>query len=80
MLGLGCTVVDITEHKQAEAVLQRAVDFREQLMAVLGHDLRNPLNAISASAFQLARGPRSWRRRSAAPWTASARPPRAWGG
>ncbi|WP_241758930.1 PAS domain-containing protein [Pyxidicoccus parkwayensis] len=55
LLGLGCTVVDITEHKQAEATLQRAVDFREQLLAVLGHDLRNPLNAINASAFQLSR-------------------------
>jgi PAS domain S-box-containing protein len=55
VLGLGCIVVDITEHKQAEASLQRAVDFREQLLAVLGHDLRNPLHAIGASAFQLAR-------------------------
>jgi len=55
VLGLGCTVVDITPHKQAAATLQRAVDFREQFLAVLGHDLRNPLNAISASAFQLAR-------------------------
>ncbi|WP_343073431.1 ATP-binding protein [Pyxidicoccus fallax] len=55
LLGLGCTLVDITEHKQTEAKLQRAVDFREQLLAVLGHDLRNPLNAIGASAFQLAR-------------------------
>ncbi|NVJ21400.1 PAS domain-containing protein [Myxococcus sp. AM011] len=55
LLGMGCVVVDITQHKQAEAALQRAVDFREQLLAVLGHDLRNPLNAISASAFQLAR-------------------------
>jgi len=55
VLGLGCTVVDITEHKRAEATLQRAVDFREQLLAVLGHDLRNPLNAIGASAFQLSR-------------------------
>lgn len=54
-LGVGCTVVDITEHKQAQATLQRAVDFREQFLAVLGHDLRNPLNAISASAFQLSR-------------------------
>ncbi|WP_254041531.1 sensor histidine kinase [Myxococcus guangdongensis] len=55
LLGLGCTVVDITEHKQTEAALQRAVDFREQLLAILGHDLRNPLNAIGASAFQLSR-------------------------
>ncbi|QDE72748.1 histidine kinase [Myxococcus xanthus] len=55
VLGLSCTVVDVSHHKRAEAVLQRAVDFREQLMAVLGHDLRNPLNAINASAFQLTR-------------------------
>ncbi|NTX11020.1 PAS domain-containing protein [Myxococcus sp. CA051A] len=55
LLGLGCVLVDITHHKQTEASLQRAVDFREQLLAVLGHDLRNPLNAIGASAFQLAR-------------------------
>ncbi|MFP2962151.1 ATP-binding protein [Myxococcus sp. 1LA] len=48
VLGVSCTVVDVSHHK-------RAVDFREQLMAVLGHDLRNPLNAINASAFQLSR-------------------------
>ncbi|MCP3105297.1 ATP-binding protein [Myxococcus sp. K15C18031901] len=55
LLGLGCTLVNITAHKQAEAALQHSVDFREQLLAVLGHDLRNPLNAIGASAFQLSR-------------------------
>lgn len=55
LLGVGCTVVDVTEHKRAEAKLQQAVDFREQLLAVLGHDLRNPLHAIGASAFLLGR-------------------------
>ncbi|AEI64128.1 ATP-binding protein [Corallococcus macrosporus] len=55
VLGLSCTVVDVSHHKRSEAMLQRAVDFREQLMAVVGHDLRNPLNAINASAFQLSR-------------------------
>ncbi|WP_338873435.1 ATP-binding protein [Myxococcus stipitatus] len=55
LLGLGCVLVDVTSHKLAEAALQRALDFREQLLAILGHDLRNPLNAISASAFQLSR-------------------------
>ncbi|MFP2925632.1 PAS domain-containing protein [Pyxidicoccus sp. 3LG] len=55
VLGLACAVVDITGHKRAEAALRQAVDFREQLLAVLGHDLRNPLNAIVASAFQLTR-------------------------
>lgn len=55
MLGVGCVVLDITERKQAEQALERAVSFREQLLAVLGHDLRNPLGAISASAFLLTR-------------------------
>jgi PAS domain S-box-containing protein len=55
LLGVGTAVVDITAHKEAEATLERSVTFREQLLAMLGHDLRNPLNAIAASAFQLAR-------------------------
>jgi PAS domain S-box-containing protein len=55
LLGIGGVVLDITAHKKAEQALEQAVSFREQLMAVLGHDLRNPLGAISASAFQLAR-------------------------
>jgi len=55
MLGVGCVVLDITAHKQAEQALERALSFREQLLAVLGHDLRNPLGAISASAFLLSR-------------------------
>lgn len=55
MLGIGCVLLDITSHKQAEKALEQALSFREQLMAVLGHDLRNPLGAISASAFLLSR-------------------------
>lgn len=55
MLGVGATVVDISDHKRAEAALQQAIDFREELLAVLGHDLRNPLHAVSASAFMLGR-------------------------
>ncbi|MFB1484276.1 ATP-binding protein [Corallococcus sp. RDP092CA] len=53
LLGVGCTVVDITDHKRAEAALEQAIDFREELIAVLGHDLRNPLHAVTASAFML---------------------------
>ncbi|KFE66033.1 ATP-binding protein [Hyalangium minutum] len=55
LMGAGCVVLDITERKQAEQALERAISFREQLLAVLGHDLRNPLGAISASAFLLSR-------------------------
>ncbi|MFP2896143.1 ATP-binding protein [Corallococcus sp. 4LFB] len=39
---------DITELRNAE-------DFREQFIGILGHDLRNPLNALSMSAQQLQR-------------------------
>ncbi|RKH15252.1 response regulator [Corallococcus sp. CA047B] len=39
---------DITEVRNAE-------DFREQFLGILGHDLRNPLNALSMSAQQLQR-------------------------
>ncbi|WP_224244949.1 sensor histidine kinase [Hyalangium gracile] len=55
LMGVGCIVLDITSHKQAEQALEQALTFREQLLAVLGHDLRNPLGAIGASAFLLSR-------------------------
>ena len=55
LLGIGSTVVDVTAHKQAQRTLEQAVGFREQLLAVLGHALRNPLNSITASAFLLSR-------------------------
>jgi PAS domain S-box-containing protein len=55
VLGLGCVLVDITAQKEVEAELRHSGELREQLIGVLGHDLRNPLNAISASAFLLQR-------------------------
>ncbi|MBZ4415302.1 ATP-binding protein [Myxococcus sp. RHSTA-1-4] len=39
---------DVTEERSAE-------EFREQFIGMLGHDLRNPLNALSISAQQLQR-------------------------
>ncbi|MCK8497843.1 sensor histidine kinase [Myxococcus fulvus] len=42
------TARDVTEERSAE-------EFREQFIGMLGHDLRNPLNALSMSAQQLKR-------------------------
>lgn len=55
VLGLGCVLMDITAQKEVEVELRHSAELREQLIGVLGHDLRNPLNAISASAFLLQR-------------------------
>ncbi|WNG13691.1 ATP-binding protein [Cystobacter fuscus] len=53
--GLGCVLVNITQQKRVEAELRRAGELRERLIGVVGHDLRNPLNAISISAGLLQR-------------------------
>ncbi len=46
---------DITDQKRAQEQLAQALVFREQVMAVLGHDLRNPLAAVRALASLLLR-------------------------
>jgi PAS domain S-box-containing protein len=56
-IGFSGTSVDTTELRRAEAELRRAVAFREQLIGILGHDLRNPVSAVRglASLLQLDR-------------------------
>ncbi|GFE63595.1 PAS domain-containing sensor histidine kinase [Litoreibacter roseus] len=57
-----CSARDVTEAKENEAALQAMEEkarLREQFMAVLGHDLRNPLAAIGASARIAARQPQT---------------------
>ncbi|OSP54431.1 PAS domain-containing sensor histidine kinase [Pseudoruegeria sp. SK021] len=52
-----CSARDVTEHKEAVNALlvtERDAHLREQFIAVLGHDLRNPLAAI-ASAIRIIR-------------------------
>ncbi len=44
------TLTDIHEQKEASKELAQANAFQRQLLAVVGHDLRNPLNAISLTA------------------------------
>lgn len=53
-----CSARDITDHKEAIAALidsERDARLREQFIAVLGHDLRNPLAAISSATRMIRR-------------------------
>ncbi len=52
------SMMDITERTRALERLSEEARFRERFIGILGHDLRNPLNAITLSA-------RALRRRSA---------------
>ncbi|WP_240359300.1 sensor histidine kinase [Pyxidicoccus trucidator] len=52
------SMMDMTERHRALERLSEEARFRERFIGILGHDLRNPLNAISLSA-------RALRRRSA---------------
>lgn len=44
--GLGGILIDITEHKRLELELRAAIEIRERVLAVVSHDLRNPLGTI----------------------------------
>lgn len=46
--GVLIAATDITELKEAGLALTQAVAFREQMLAVLAHDLKNPLSSILA--------------------------------
>jgi PAS domain S-box-containing protein len=46
---------DLRAQKAHEAEVQKRVDFEQQLIGIVSHDLRNPLNAIALSAGMLVR-------------------------
>jgi signal transduction histidine kinase len=52
---------DITERKSIEMALRRAVAAREQVLAVVAHDLRNPLASIVQCVALAKREPTSER-------------------
>lgn len=53
VIGVGASVVDVTALKRAEEQLRDAVELRDRFNGILGHDLRNPLHAVTLSARAL---------------------------
>ncbi|MDB5868579.1 MAG: putative histidine kinase, hybrid [Polaromonas sp.] len=61
------SIIDVTERKQAEKVLHDTNRMKDEFLATLAHELRNPLAPIRTSLAILqkdnANGPASWRAR-----------------
>lgn len=53
--GLIGSKTDITDEKQTQQRLSEAIGYRERMMAVLGHDLRNPMSAVTTAAAAMLR-------------------------
>ncbi|QRK13377.1 PAS domain-containing protein [Archangium violaceum] len=49
------TVQDISDRKRRQSEAQHRAEFAEQLIGIVSHDLRNPLNAITLSVAALMR-------------------------
>jgi len=47
IVGVVGAATDITEQQRTQQQLQEALGFRERMMGILGHDLRNPLSTIT---------------------------------
>jgi PAS domain S-box-containing protein len=52
--GVVLTFTDMTDIREAEAALRDAVRARDEVLAVVSHDLRNPVGTIAAAAELLA--------------------------
>ena len=55
IVGLTGAATDITDQKRVQEELAQALTFREQMMGILGHDLRSPLGAVRALSSLLLR-------------------------
>jgi signal transduction histidine kinase len=51
--GLGGILIDVTEHRRLEAELRAAIEVRERVLAIVSHDLRNPLGTIQLAMSTL---------------------------
>jgi two-component system CheB/CheR fusion protein len=56
VIGAVVTFLDVTERRRADAEIQEGVRRREQFLAMLSHELRNPLAAILSATRVLAKG------------------------
>ncbi|ATB30490.1 ATP-binding protein [Melittangium boletus] len=54
-VGIATVTRDISERKRRELEAQRRAEFEKQLIGIVSHDLRNPINAILLSAQTLLR-------------------------
>ncbi|HWE29280.1 MAG TPA: ATP-binding protein, partial [Polyangia bacterium] len=50
IVGITGAAIDVTELKRAQDELAQALGFRDRVIGVLGHDLRNPLSAVTGLA------------------------------
>ncbi len=55
IVGLTGAVADVTEQKRVQEALAEALAFRERMLGILGHDLRNPLSAVVVGTSLLVR-------------------------
>jgi PAS domain S-box-containing protein len=56
IVGVIGAATDITEQQQTQQQLTEELEFRERMMGILGHDLRNPLGTVIMAADLLLRG------------------------
>ncbi|HJZ88404.1 MAG TPA: ATP-binding protein [Polyangia bacterium] len=54
MIAAVMTLDDVTEERKAQRAVERAANVREEILAIVSHDLLNPLNSIGIAVEQLA--------------------------
>jgi PAS domain S-box-containing protein len=64
ILGVVLTITDMTEIRETEEALKQAISARDEVLAVVSHDLRNPVGTIAAAAELVADVPLSQERRN----------------